>query len=285
METIRLQNECLEAVLLPGLGGKVASLRRRENGFEAAAQSAVPYRPAYFGAPFAEFDASGLDDAFPCIDPSVRTADGREYVYPDHGEIWSAAFSHTSDAVGAHLVYESGHLPYRYEKDVHLWGDALVTDIRITLADGAPPFPCLWTYHGLMRYEEDMRVEFPAGDILPLCGIGEGEAYDVTRVPPRNSGAAVKYYASEPVKEGRCGLLYPSQGMACRLEYDAEKLPYLGFWVTAGGFRGDYNCALEPSNGFYDGIDTAEKNGRLPLLTKETPLSFRLSVRLCPLTE
>ena len=64
------------------------------------------------------------------------------------------------------------------------------------------------------------------------------------------------------------------------LHYDVKKLPYLGVWITAGGFEGDYNCALEPSNGFYDGIGRAEKNCRLPVLKAGEAMDFELVVSL-----
>lgn len=68
--------------------------------------------------------------------------------------------------------------------------------------------------------------------------------------------------------------------MECRLKYDARKLPYLGVWITAGGFRGDYNCALEPSSGYYDDIRTARENGTAYMLKKDEPMIFDLEVIL-----
>jgi hypothetical protein len=62
--------------------------------------------------------------------------------------------------------------------------------------------------------------------------------------------------------------------------YDANKLPYLGFWRTLGGFRGDYNCALEPSNGFYDSIAKAQENKTCPILESGEVFSFQLHMQL-----
>lgn len=90
----------------------------------------------------------------------------------------------------------------------------------------------------------------------------------------------VKYYADQKVKTGFCGYCYPSQGLRCTFRYDAKKLPYLGLWITAGGFRGDYNCALEPASGYYDSIQKAAENGSLYLLKKEEPLHFSLELAL-----
>ena len=84
----------------------------------------------------------------------------------------------------------------------------------------------------------------------------------------------VKYYVDQKVKTGFCGYRYPSQGLRCTFRYDPEKLPYLGLWITAGGFRGDYNCALEPANGYYDSIPKAAESGSLCFLKKEEPFHF-----------
>lgn len=90
-----------------------------------------------------------------------------------------------------------------------------------------------------------------------------------------------KYYVEGMVGEGYCGYLYPVQGMKAEISYDPEKLPYLGFWVTAGAFRGDFNCALEPTTGFYDSIAVAQKNGRCPALAPDEQMGFTITVRLC----
>ena len=64
------------------------------------------------------------------------------------------------------------------------------------------------------------------------------------------------------------------------MSYDAGILPYFGVWITAGGFQGDYNCALEPSSGFYDGIGNARRLGKLPVLGAGEGMEFAISVAL-----
>lgn len=78
---------------------------------------------------------------------------------------------------------------------------------------------------------------------------------------------------------------YPAEGMAVVLTYDPAQLPYLGFWVTAGGFKGEYNCALEPSTGWYDSVDCARRQGCCPVLEPGQEQSFSMTIRVCPLTQ
>ncbi len=49
------------------------------------------------------------------------------------------------------------------------------------------------------------------------------------------------------------------EGIKCSLtyHYPVDKIPYLGIWKTQDSYRGDYNLALEPCTGVYDGLYVA----------------------------
>lgn len=288
-----LENDRLKIECDPGMGGKILSFYQKKKGFELAAQTGrrrdeLPAAEKGF-APY----AFGMDDAFPSIDAERIVWKGRTLAYPDHGEIWRAEFEVTDQAedhIG--LCWKSPAFAYRYEKTLQLLQDALKISCHIT-NEGSGELPCIWTWHGLMRYEEDMEVILPEGtthcrNVLDGTALGkagtvyalENERYDFFRVPKAETKSMVKFYAEHPVKRGYCGLRYPSQGITCILDYDERALPYWGFWVTAGGFAGDYNCALEPANGFYDSISTAEKNGKLPVLGAGEDMEFEVKITL-----
>ena len=309
MEKI-LENECLRVVITPGFGGKITSLFHKESSFEAAAQPGEKEKMVSRRG-FSRY-AYGFDDAFPNIDAENFVWNGKEKRYPDHGEIWNADFTVLSQGRDfVRMVWESRVFSYRYEKEVRLFSNALV--MRCHIANiGEDELPAIWTWHGLMRYEEDMEILLPFGtgrcrNVLSEQTLGapdtiypyDNPVYDFRRVPAADSRRAVKYYL-EPGEVGEskncspytslpgrsellpeiCGFYYPSKEICCMLHYDVKKLPYLGVWITAGGFEGDYNCALEPSNGFYDGIGRAEKNCRLPVLKAGEAMDFELVVSL-----
>lgn len=199
------------------------------------------------------------------------------------------------------IGWESPNFSYRYEKEMCLTGNSLRMHYYITNI-GEDELPAIWTWHGLMRYEEDMEILLPEGtrqcrNVLAEDNLGkpdtiypyENPVYNFAKVPPADSKTAVKYYIEPEAVMDKpvsmpvcCGFLYPSQKMRCLLHYDAGKLPYLGVWITAGGFQGDYNCALEPTNGFYDGVNKAAKNHRLPILAPNEAIEFELAVSLWP---
>lgn len=87
-----------------------------------------------------------------------------------------------------------------------------------------------------------------------------------------------KYYVSHPVKEGKCGYLYPSQHVRCLIEYNPQKLPYLGIWIAEGGFRGDYNLAMEPATSFCDSVGNVQKNNSCKILKPGETLEFSITM-------
>lgn len=292
LDAIVLENDCLRVTVLPALGAKTASIRYKPRGFELACQSARPrFELPHFGDDFERFDVSGCDDLFPTIDACTTDAGGRVFPCPDHGELWSAPFSSRAEGETLVLTHTGAGLPFRYEKRVSLQGTELVC--RITAENtGCDAFAALWAFHGLMRWEPDLRLVYPEGterfeNVFESPALGRagrlwdrssaGYDFGGVRLP---DGQAVKYYAAAPVREGFCGYDYPSQGVSCRLEWDAAVLPYLGFWLCCGALGGLYHCAFEPSNGYYDNLPTALARGRCPVLAPGRPLQFELRLRL-----
>jgi galactose mutarotase-like enzyme len=292
-----LENETVKAVCLPAHGGKLASLYCKEKKFELLFQNPFgSFRKACPGSDFSAFEACGFDDAFPNIDAGVVQTEQGDREYFDHGEIWTAEFSCEPCEKGIALHYRSPFLGYSYQKTLSLQKSTLTVGYFIQNESGAA-FPCIWACHCLVNYRGDMRVIFPEGtnrvmnvmDTEILGSTGQiyqfprdeaacGGIYDFTSVPRADSKTMLKYYCCATVKEGRCGYRYPSDGIEVSLRYDGGILPYLGFWVTAGGYRGDRNCALEPTNGFYDSIATAQKNGKCPVLEPNGEMAFELGI-------
>lgn len=290
---MQIENNILKIVCNPNFGGRITSFFCKEKNFELAAQ---PDKNLELESPlrgdFAPY-AFGMDDAFPNIDAEQINWKGKNYAYPDHGEIWSAEFEVTDQTRNSvSLCWKSPELGYQYEKKMYLNANALNIHYLIVNV-GDRELPCFWTWHGLMRYEENMEVILPkgvthwrnvlsgsvlgeAGKIYPL----ENDVYDFERVPEAASRSMIKFYAEGEMVDGRCGVRYPSQNVVCTIEYDVKVLPYFGFWVTAGGFQGDYNCALEPSNGFYDRISLARNNGKLPVLAVGENMEFEIRIVL-----
>lgn len=299
VKSFELENAVIKAIVLPDVGGKVASLYRKDKAFELLFQNKEEiYTKSTLYAPFELFDASGFDDAFPTIDSCKVMVGGREVLYPDHGEIWSATFDYEVQGEKLVLKYHSKILDYSYEKSFELEEDRLKVSYNIKNT-GEHHIPCLWAFHCLINCEEDMEIIFPEGteQVLNVHGskhLGEigtvhnypiaktplGEAFNLNKVLPLSSNNTEKYYALGKVEKGQCGAYYPSKDVHYNVYFNKEVLPYVGFWVTEGGFRGDYNCALEPCNGYYDSIDIAEKNNALYVLCPKEELNFNIEIEM-----
>lgn len=299
IECIILENKTLKIVVLPSIGGKIASIYNKEKDFELLFQNKNnEYIHPKLNDNFAEFDASGFDDAFPTIDISEISYCGRKIIYPDHGEIWSSSLDYKLSDNDVELFVQSSILPYSYKKTISLNNENLNIVYHIENT-GSEPFPCIWAMHCLVNCEENMELTFPKGttEILnvqdsinlgkkntshqyPLTKDVSNQDYYLNKVYKKSCNNTEKYYVNGEVTEGKCSIYYPDHNILYCVKFDVDKMPYLGFWVTEGGFRGDYNCAFEPTNGFYDGIETAKNSKNLFYLSPDKPLDFTISLSL-----
>jgi galactose mutarotase-like enzyme len=294
-----LESDTTKVVCLPQFGGKLVSFFDKKQQFESLFQN--PHRGFEQAPPFADFatyEACGFDDTFPSIESGIVTVGNRTYQYPDHGELWSAAFQAEKVSDSLKLHFTSKILPYSFDKTYTL-NEAGLTISYYIKNNGNEAFPCFWTCHCLVNVEEGMDLIFPKDtkeviNVMKSDRLGSpltsynfpidldrnNQAFDFSKVIPPSLSSCDKYYVKHKVEQGRCGYHYVQSGMNFLFTYDANKLPYLGFWRTLGGFRGDYNCALEPSNGFYDSIAKAQENKACPILESGEVFSFQLHMQL-----
>lgn len=294
LDRVLLENESYEVQVIPRLGGKVSSIQRKRDGFQFLFQPKAAYEHPKIYDDFSKFQPSGIDDCFPNIDGESIVFRGKERNYPDHGEVWSSSlgWDHSSpDRIV--MEFESTVFHYRYRKEIQLSEHSITLSYEITNT-GEDVFPCFFTFHGLFRMEHDMKIFYPQGtekilnvmDHMILGKAGEEHSFPLSadhdfRLLPREAEPyMMKYYVGNVLEEGSCGFDYPSQEASVRFEYDAKKLPYLGLWMTQGGYQGDRNIALEPSSGFYDSVSNAMDHEKLNLLTPEEAWKFQIKLTL-----
>ena len=296
---IKIENKDLRIIIIPSLGGKIASIYRKDKDFELLYQNQEDkYRRPQMYDDFSKYDASGFDDAFPSIDASIVKHQDNVVLYPDHGEIWSAEFQARVRKKKLELFYESKEFNYSYEKNFSIQGGSLTIHYKI-FNKGINDFPCIWAMHCLVKCEENMELLLPKAtkkiiNVLNSNSLGavgrildypetlgeDGQTFNLNQVRSKDSETMEKYYVKGKVAKGMCGAYYPSKDVNYRIYYKKRKLPYLGVWINEGGYRGDYNCALEPTNGYYDSIDTAEKEKCLYILKPNKSLKFSIRLEL-----
>ena len=301
LSSLVLENERLKIHLLPDYGGKMASFyhkfTEREFLFQNEAQTLE--LPEY-AADFSNFDASGFDEMFPSIDPSFYP-DGswQGTSIPDHGEVWTLPWNYKIKKKAVIFSVYSPRFPYRLTKEVKL----LPNKIRINYTVdnlAQEKFKFIWAAHALLNCnpettqlilppetEEVVNVEANnhLGDwgqqhSYPLTTNRDGSQIDLSRVEPSTAGTCEKFYIPHQLETGRCGVEYSDTQERLVYHFPVERVPYLGVWKTQGGYRGDYNIALEPCTGIYDDLYVADQINKTAAVGPQDSYSWYLEMRV-----
>lgn len=260
-----LESDELRLVVMPERGGKLASLIAKRGGGELLFQPPKGvYPPLTQGMRFADGDASGFDDVFPSM--------GEPGQY-DHGAIWTTHMHERPMAGGVQLACEHGG--FHYEKSIRLIDNEVLLSWRIANMQ-CKRLCFVWVCHCLWRWSDDMRLFCAEGHppainlrnnlepISPLC-----------TTFPRKGGSS-KQYINSPVTEGICG--FEREGVRVTMHFDPQQLPYLGLWMTNGGYRGDVNFAWEPATGLYDTMARCTQSGTLRTLQPAETARFDMRI-------
>lgn len=265
-----LESKVLRVVVLPELGFKTASIVYKPKDKEFLFQpSKDRYEIPHHGAEFEKYDTSGLDEMLPTIDKCdypEGTFQGREL--PDHGDVWSLPWD---VEVKDNIVTGSVNLislPLEFQKSIGFENDNTIRmDYKVkNLSDENVYY--LWALHGLNVFDNNTEFIF-ASDMDRVLNVHNDEdlnLIDLKCLKNYEDKKTYKYYFQGELETGRVGLNYTKERIKYMINYDTKVNPYLGVWITKGGFKGEYNCALEPSNGFYDTVSLAYENRKIPFL-------------------
>lgn len=278
-----IENSQIRVTVLPQIGGKIASLIYKPQNFEVLFQptEGMYFLPQY-GGDFASFDTSGADEMFPTIDSCLYPY--KEYPgvkCPDHGELWSIPWTVTTEGDSLISKVKGVAFPYLFVRTIDLEDNVIHLRYQVTNL-GEKPFYGLWAFHGLIACDPWTRLILPETEKVinvhdsktlgkadtrhnfPITLDQDGNEYNLSTIFPKSRGKTEKFYLEGSVSKGEAALSLNSGQLLYKLIFPREKVPYLGVWINEGGFKGEYNCALEPSTGYYDsleithGLDTLE---------------------------
>ena len=283
LEAVRITGHDLALQVIPQLGGKISSLRWK--GREVLARNPrISFRPAEYGAPYADYDASGFDECFPTIGPCHYPEPPLLNVEaPDHGELWSIPWTEAPCEDGVYFHVDGIRFPYRFNRWIELPGAGHVRlRYQVTnLADES--FKCMWSAHPLLALRPGMVIRLPEGvrvrvdwskhgrlgELLdehpwPVTKDKTGRAVDLSKILPESVGLVDKLYTTR-MPEGWCVLHDPEDGYYVAVMFSPEHIPYVGLSINLGGWpvegQGYYNLGLEPCNGYPDRLDIAIEHG------------------------
>ncbi|TGB01669.1 DUF5107 domain-containing protein [Halobacillus salinus] len=280
IDAVCIENDAVRCILLPSYGGKMVSLYDKQADYEWLFQSERGLEIPPYGADFSAYDSSGFDEMFPGIDQGPHPT--WPHIIPDHGEVWAMPWEFTEQAGALHLQVKSAVFPYTLHKKLSLTENGIHIEYEAT-NHSEKEFPFIWTPHALLRLRDDSRIEVPAHldnvinveqgtrhlgtwgkqHAYPLTqSLSSQEDIDLSKLQPLEDGTIEKVYFAERLKEGWCSLVQPEIGKKLTYHFPHEKVPYLGVWKTRGGYRGEYNVALEPCTGLFDDVYVANKIGK-----------------------
>lgn len=300
VEAVALENDFLRAILLPSIGGKIASLidRKEEREYLYQPEAKILETPAY-GSSFHDYPMFGFDDMFPTITAHYcETEPWRGSLLPDHGEVWALPWEHTISQDSLRLWVYGIRIPYLLEKRVSFSReDTLLMEYRAT---NLTPFsfPFIWAGHPLFSVEEGMKILLPQG-IDRVMNVEQGSkrlgsygqihswpepntnlAYRIDTISSYTGEDREKVYVLDELPTGWAALVCPTKKKGIALSFPKERAPYLGIWINEGGYYGQYNMAIEPCTGAFDRVDEAVRWNRSSYLNGKSAYSWHLSLTI-----
>lgn len=299
-----LENESLRTVVVPELGAKLVSLFDKRNQLEWLVDPGDrPVKKVEYGAVFTDQDLSGWDEMFPTIVACEYPVRGEKYgaLLPDHGEVWALPWALDSAPVDTlKLSVEGFALPYRLTRTlVYRASDTLQMHYELVNL-GQESLPYIWAAHPQFVCGEEAEIRFPpqvnevCNTIPAIWGWGEpetrfawpqatrldGQSMRIDRTGSASLKQARKFFALPETRVGWAGLVRRPTGDWLRLDWDPEKVPYLGLWIDEGALSHTTVAALEPTTGFYDSLAVAWDKKEVTVLEPKATRTWTLTVWL-----
>jgi galactose mutarotase-like enzyme len=184
------------------------------------------------------------------------------------------------------MLVHGVRFPYTFTRILRLPAPGTMTITYLVRNESALPLPYLYSAHPLLQCSPGSRVVLPAqvtqlrvdnsakhrfggvGDAVdwPLAEDREGRRADLSVLDGPEMGTGDKLYTSRLAGDGQAGLIDPVRGVWTGFRWSTAELPRLGVWLNQGGFRGDFNLALEPCSGYPDRLDLALARGEAAVL-------------------
>ncbi|WP_119072761.1 aldose 1-epimerase [Aggregatilinea lenta] len=298
-----LENDELRVVTVPGMGAKIVSLYHKRVGYEWLLGPADrPFRPVPYGSSFVEQDMSGWDEMFPTINACPYPGDGpyRGVSLPDHGEVWALPWQVVEASGAALSLRVSGQsLPYDLVRTLSFVDtQSLRMDYTLSNTSDAP-LAGLWAAHPQFAVTPTTELRLPRevksvvsvaplpswapiGSHLdwPVTAAPDGQPFYLDRVISAEAHHSRKIYLLPDQSVGWTMLLETGSNHWLRMEWDSAQVPYLGIWADEGQYNSELTIAIEPSTGYYDSLELAWDNERVPILPPDASVEWSLTVRL-----
>lgn len=322
MTAVFLENELLRVGVLADKGTDVFEFnyKPRDTDFVWLTAGGVRNPNSYLStspdplATFMDYYPGGWQEIFPNggVPSSYLGAQ-----FGQHGEVSNLPWDYeivedSEDVVAVKFSVRTQKTPFRLEKELRLrsWESCLCVEETLTNESEAPVH-AMWGHHiafGRPFLEEGCRIRLPEGATViphdepihpegrrvkggesyawPLAEGADGGNVDLSVLPKRGTLSEMLYLTD--LSEGWYEVENPQKGLALRVEWDLELMPYLWFWQEYGAsgfypwYGRHYNVGLEPFSSYpTNGIEEAVENGTALYLGNQDKLHFSLRAGVC----
>ena len=302
LRVVTLENDLLRIQILPETGAKIWQITYLPLDTELLWNNPrIPPERHELHACYDDVWSGGWDELFPNDEEAVIHGER----YPDHGELWSAAWQAEpftrADSVGVTLRLQTPLSSVSVEKTIVLrHGSAQLHFFHRFTNHGTAPFPFLWKLHPAMRVTPQHRIDMPRMRVVrepdfpgtlaeaPLefawpHALLPGRTVDLRRVPDPRKRELHFFYGTE-LEGGWCSVTDTSKRLACGLRFDPAVFPSCWLFASYGGWL-DHNVAvLEPCTGYPLRFAAMQAAGRArelqPGETLETTVLFTVQEEL-----
>lgn len=272
---LELSNDKVSVAVIPGLGAKIMSLRNAVSGREWCWHpgKALDLFSNAYGDSFALSPHAGIDECFPTIEGCREK--GRDLSC--HGEVWSESWEVDQDAWQNAVIatrVTCRQSPFHLARRLSLEENCVRLEYSVENR-GPEPERFLWAWHPLLRIAPEDRIELPPEVTALRIEAAQGS-------PANDDGAIWSWPSPFPnfqldrfhlgdnrqsrfkgftgaLSEGWARLRNEETGDRLELRWDPGQNPFLGIWMTRGGYRGWHGVgALEPTNVPSDFLEKAK---------------------------
>lgn len=298
-QILTLQNNEMQIIVRPDLGGRIDQLQDRKTGREwlwhPSHYNSSQTRSLSVGTGFDQHWTGGWDEIFP--NDAAGTFQGRNLV--DHGELWSQAWDVIAQSDHQiTLVRQCQTVPVRVEKtiQIHATQPEFTIDYQFhNQSDDTIPF--LFKQHCAIAIEAGDEILLPDCWVEPAVPefstwIGRAEktrfpkalATDGTeidlRYTPSPTSQLREFYYSSDLAMGQCGIRNSSSQSTLQMQFDTQDFPYVWVFQSYGGWNGHYVLVMEPCTTMPYDLDVALHNGTIAQLQPQEHQHRQLTVRL-----
>lgn len=291
---IFLENDSVKVSFDADNGGKVYSFFSKKTGTEFLYTD--PREVFYPEKGFPYHNLSGIDECFPTV--GRCTCDRGHYKgrkFNDHGHLWQQSWNFMLDKDSFLMSVNIPEFDISFQRRCRLEDEStLVLEYEI-LNNSDAALPYIYSTHPLLFADEKTLLELP-DEVTKVYNYVSSDNVnienntwhdlplpdnaDLTGPYSRNKEIFAKLF-TQKLTNGWGKFRHTGIGQSFKVEFDNEKLPYMGILISQGhdslgdgDFKGELLVAIEPTTGIGDDLIACSKTNTVSTLEAGQKINF-----------